>query len=431
METSAETNVLVRDQEQFIQLLSIDDWDAMSILASVSSDPRSFRELALAWLRYRADEPLELKPWQPCQPERVAGDWILIDLACQRLVSNCPDAIPQERTAFQQREGKWDPSIGVVWCNFPPWWQRSIESELTKALPPIPEFVEPVDFRGILYGRTMARELGRRMSRIVTNESVPTEYLRWDDLPCESHPSDQQKEVVSRWHELTVRVHADWLMTPLDQLDGQPPRTFLHRGREWVQWEVENRQAEWSRLKRAPRPLDRDTYAYRYGPMGLDEVVVYFDLCREVIHAGWKRMCAQQIDVEQLSREMWDHSKEWLANGPLNGETTAPTEIIECNRRHMPQLADGTHLDCDCPLCRMAVDDTDRFYPTFAMSDGHHLELDDEFAFSLCETYDMWQLEQAQDSGIDEDEDDESVQDLLERDDGRRLRRRIGRCLDE
>ncbi len=36
------------------------------------------------------------------------------------------------------------------------------------------------------------------------------------------------------------------------------------------------------------------------------------------------------------------------------------------------------------------------FGPAFLCTDGHHLELDDEFAFSLWETLEEWRLEQAE-----------------------------------
>ncbi len=402
MDTTQEITVLVRDREQLLQFSSADDWDAMTMLAAVSSDPRSFHELGLAWLRYRGDQPLEDLSWQPCDRPTFAGNWLLIDMACLRLVSNLEDFIPAERGAFQQTEGKWHPDIPVIWCNFPPWWQRSIASQGDDILPPIPPPIEPVDFRGILFGRAMADGLADRMLKIAESESVPAGHLCWDDLCCEPRPSDEQKRIASVWHKLTVRVHADWLMTPQDDLDSQTPRTFLHQGRQWVEGEVDNRRNEWSSLKRPPRALDRETYAYRHGPMGLDEVVVYFDLCREVIHAGWKLWCARKIDREELGREMWAHAKSWLASGSIDDDPTPPGEMIECSRRHMPQLADGTHLDCDCPVCRMMMDEADASSPAFSFFDGHHLELDNEFAFSLCETYEQWQMEQGQFIDFDE-----------------------------
>ena len=54
--------------------------------------------------------------------------------------------------------------------------------------------------------------------------------------------------------------------------------------------------------------------------------------------------------------------------------------------------SDGSHLDCDCPICQAEAEG--EFGPSFLWFDGHHLELEDEFAFSLCETREEWDREQ-------------------------------------
>jgi hypothetical protein len=54
--------------------------------------------------------------------------------------------------------------------------------------------------------------------------------------------------------------------------------------------------------------------------------------------------------------------------------------------------SDGSHLDCDCPICQAEADG--EFGPAFLCFDGHHLELEDEFAFSLCETREEWERQQ-------------------------------------
>ena len=143
---------------------------------------------------------------------------------------------------------------------------------------------------------------GERWTSLAASRCLPSVFpgtiCRGDGSPTES-----QRETVSRWHALTIRVHADWLMTPREDLGGQPPRHFLHRGRDWVDHELHNRQMQWSNEGRPPRPLDRDTFAYRYGPLGRHEVVMYFDLCREVIGAAWDRIvAAPEIDEDALTK---------------------------------------------------------------------------------------------------------------------------------
>jgi hypothetical protein len=391
-----------RDREACRYLTRVDEWDALTLIAAVSADPRSFTELGLSWLRYRPAQLLEELPWRdrgqiPANPDGLP--WIVMDMARQELASNDEAAIPVERSAYQRDEDEWTPEMPVVWYNLPPWWQRVIRSESTPTLPPCPQAPrEPVDFRGVLYGRAMAEDFAQRM-QAMARKSLPREYLGGNDVPYAAPRDDPRKVVARRWHEATKRVHADWLMTPRDDLDGEPPRVFLHRGRAWVESEIENRQRQWCNLRQPPRPLDMQTYAYAHSPMGRDEVVVYFELCRAVLAAGWKALC-QQPRLCESPREwadgMYAFANDWLQNGSIEGESHSPIAIIECSRRHMPMLASGTHLDCDCPLCRMVADESDRFGPAFSGFDGHHLELEDEFAFSLCETREEWELEQAE-----------------------------------
>ncbi len=58
----------------------------------------------------------------------------------------------------------------------------------------------------------------------------------------------------------------------------------------------------------------------------------------------------------------------------------------------MPLVGGGSHLDDDCPICRMEAEGG--FGLMFCGFDGHHLALDDEFAFSLCAPREEWEQEQ-------------------------------------
>ncbi len=93
---------------------------------------------------------------------------------------------------------------------------------------------------------------------------------------------------------------------------------------------------------------------------------------------------------------------DWLAS-PFEGDSP-PGFIIECSRRRVPrgsgieivgmdQRQSEQHItDCDCPICQMMADGG--FGVGFTFIDGHHLELDNEFAFSTHETREEWETEQ-------------------------------------
>lgn len=395
MSDCTQETLIIRDREWMRQLCPADAWTTITLVGALSADPRSFDELARAWLRYQPEVALETLPWAECHDLPAKCPWLLLDLACLRIVAGGGAELPEDRAAFQRDEGPWNPEIPVVWINLPPDWQCVAAAEGEPAVLPLPVPAEPLDVRGILFGRALAAGLARRTLDIARHEPLPAEHLTWADLPWDAPRTESQRETVSRWHALTVRVHADWLMTPREDLEGQPPRYFLHHGREWVEHELHNRQMQWSNEGRCPRPLDRDTFAYRYGPLGCHEVVMYFDLCREVLGAAWKRIVAEpEIGEDALTSALHEHAQWWLAEGSLDGDPTPPAAIIEEERRRKPLVRTGGPIDPDCPLCRMEAEGGFGSGPTFCTFDGHHLELDDEFAFSLCATREEWEKEQ-------------------------------------
>lgn len=408
--------VLVRDHEQFEKLTDVSRWDATTMLAAVSSDPRSFHELDLAWQRYRRGRSLRELPWKVTDAEQpTAGNWLLIDLACQRLAANDPDILADEPKAFPRKKRKRTASNPVVWCNIPPWWQSGTAIRLHAVLSPLSTWQEPVDFRGILYGRPLADALAERMLRIVETESLPDSYLNFEELPVDQPLTNSQRQTLMQWHQLTVRVHADWLMTPREDLGGEPPRHFLHAGRSWVDYEINNRQQEWIKFRQPPMALDRQTFAYRYGAMGTAEVVTYFSLCRDMIDEGWRLLQASDTDRSQFSSLLYEYGCQRLTEPSTEDDSTPPAEIIETSRRHMPQVSrEDDMLDCNCPICRMMAEQPHTFGPTFTFYDGHHLELDGEFAFSLCETLEQWERQQAgfQDDADPDWDDEFKVSDL-------------------
>ncbi len=397
--TSLEATVIVRDGEGCRFVKQMDEWDATTLLAAASADPRSFHELQLAWRRYRQQEPLEELRWQDYRPqseERPDGPWILVDLANLLLETNCAEMVPEELGAYVREEGEWTEDNPAIWINYPPGWRRVVSSRGGPELAPQASATAPARFRDVLFGPAMAEAFAARMQQLAVEGALPAEhYLSNERGPASQH-DESQRAIANRWHELTVRVHADWLMTPRDDLAGEPPRVFLHRGRDWVDREVDHRFQEWSKFNIRPLPLDQSTQAFLHGPMGTEEVVVYFDLCREVIRAGWKMLCESpelRDEVPRWAAAMEDHGRNWLERGQVDGCSVSPSAILQQARQHMPQLDQGEHLDCDCPICR-AMEDDDGFGPVFRFADGHHLELDDEFACSLYATREEWEEHQ-------------------------------------
>jgi hypothetical protein len=154
-----------------------------------------------------------------------------------------------------------------------------------------------------------------------------------------------------------------------------------------------------------------DVAGYETAPMGHEEMVIYFDLCRELIAAAWswcekdetkRRLAAADDCVPALAEFLRGVRADWLAS-PFEGGSP-PSFIIECSRRRVPRGADvpivgmsereaEQHvIGCDCPICEMMAEGM--FGVCFTGLDGHHLELDDEFAFSMHETREAWEQKQ-------------------------------------
>src|SRR2546429_399010 len=136
-----------------------------------------------------------------------------------------------------------------------------------------------------------------------------------------------------------------------------------------------------------------DSTAYRLGGFGTTEVVLYFDLVRALLRRAWglagqDPRPTRSVLVERLA----EFRDDWLDEPNEETAPSTPVELIESERRRMPVTSDGSHLDCDCPICQAEMEG--EFGPAFQWFDGHHLELEDEFAFSLCETREAWDREQ-------------------------------------
>lgn len=216
--------------------------------------------------------------------------------------------------------------------------------------------------------------------------------------------------------DVVAEIHARWLMTPREDLRGRSPREVLMQRKSFLDWDLQDRQFQWSAQGHCPPPLHPETIAYRYGGFGSHEFLVYYDLLRELLWTCWEDVVAQWseeptaddpyagrwlVDVERSrsidrKREvarLRGHRDVWLTtpnHEDFCGRT--PQEVIELERRRIPTAGDPhDHIvDDDCPLCQMMAELPG---PMFWHLDG--CNNDDDFPFScIHDTYEKWEQEQ-------------------------------------
>lgn len=395
---------------------SLDIDTALTILGLMSEDPSTWDEAMSVWPRYSTpvvcDFPSSL-PLEEYSRDQVvqclsaADAWLVIDMVGKRVfLGGLFPNFGRDAVLTMGDDDSRNPD-STMSIHLPPWWEyhedASINHVERERQTPIRK---PYVQRDVLFGEPFLADIASRIIRVVRTP-------RWQQLV-----SKRSQECL---YELTVDVHREWLMTPRADLQGRMPRELLHGAMEWsnvVTWGQQLRHAKGKPMVAVPDEWD----GYATAPMGSQEMCIYFDLCREVIEAGWYwcqtekeaiATCSNDSIQSQLVSFLDRVKEEWL-NSPFE-EGSPPSFVIECDRRRVPrgsgvpiQGMDGIesehHIpDCDCPICAMMADGV--FGTGFTSIDGHHLELDDEFAFSMFETREQWEEERivCQDFALDSD----------------------------
>ncbi len=387
---------------------AMDEDTALTLFAVASEDPSTWDDIALLWPRYRTPVvpefasglSLHASDQKTIQQAITETDrWLVIDLPRKRIVSGRDFLEVGRDQAFVMKVDDDGSQHWPLSIHLPPWWElhEQVSAELVDRDRERPIEV-PRPNRTVLYGDALVHDLAGRVLDVVDSD-------RWRSSDA---PIDERRR-----YEFTLMVHRDWLMTPRDDLGGKSPRGMLHGATGWIEhlsWAQRIRFEDGGPIVAVSDQLT----GFDDVPMGREEICVYFDLCRELISAGWFWACdakdgratvaQRNRDVQQmtLAEYLADVQANWLRE-PFE-EGSPPRFILECSRRRVPRGAgveivgmteresEQHELDCDCPICEMMADGL--FGVGFTAIDGHHLELDNEFAFSLWETHQEWELEQ-------------------------------------
>jgi hypothetical protein len=395
--------VVESDRCQMSQTMDVDT--ALTVIALISDDPDDWEQATGVWPRYRTPLLCEFASGLPIEeidrrevPKLLAAAeaWVVIDFPNKRIfIGGCFMTVGRDAdfAMFVDEKGAQHYPMSV---HLPPWWELHEKASLDSPDQPRQSTIKkPYVNREILYGDALLEDIASRALKIVATDS-------WQ--ASESSGATQPR------YPFTVSVHREWLMTPRKDLDGCMPRQSLHGATEWserVTWGQKLRIQDDGPAIAAPS----DWPSFATAPMGHEEVCIYFDLCRELIDAAWYwcesetgRLARKHEDdaFSELVEFLRATKNDWLNNAFEGG--SPPSFIIQCDRRRVPRAAgvaiagidevqaDQHVTDCDCPICEMMADGI--FGVGFTSIDGHHLELDEEFAFSLAETYEDWLIKQ-------------------------------------
>ena len=208
-------------------------------------------------------------------------------------------------------------------------------------------------------------------------------------------------------HDTLRQIHAAWLLTPRHHLGGVCPREVALERHRHIDWDLQDRSEQWSRMEQCPPHLSETSHAFRFGGFGTHELVEYYELVRELLWSCWDQLTelarspkfGQQpesfmvgdfltTEVPRLERVR----EAWLDAPDRDCHGRTPRSIIHRERTRVPEAVSGREamIDPDCPCCQMAAEMPG---PTFWHLDG--CNMDDDFAFSIhCHTREEWEEEQ-------------------------------------
>jgi hypothetical protein len=171
--------------------------------------------------------------------------------------------------------------------------------------------------------------------------------------------------------------------------------------------DVQNQYLWWSAMGTCPPAVEESSFAFTYGGFGTHELVLYYDLVRELIGSCWKQLAhldgARSPALELNSATVGDFLTtevprlermldEWLNTPSHDCHGKTPRAVIDRERTRLPEVMSGREamIDDDCPLCQMLGEASG---PMMWGLDG--CNMDEDFAFDMHHrTREEWEKEQ-------------------------------------
>ena len=385
----SEVRLLVREVER--------DWSgtihgscADAAVAALSADPTTLEELETAYGRYekRRDDRRFLCNLSPgsCDEPYDAG-LVVIDLAARLVVVDSTYSLPGSKGQIRYHDGRSATNVSLPYHLADDWYfmRDSIDWSATAESRRRERVARPsIDARVVFYGRPLL-------------EFLATETF---EILAEGMTSDEESAYNS-----IKQIHADWLLAPREDLFGRCTRDVALERRNHLTWDLQDQSQRWSLLGEAPPGLDPSSFAFRYGGFGTHELVLYYDLVRELLWSSRERLIdLQTADSGNPNRRSLEEfltsevprlegvRDEWLDSPDWENHGRTPRSIIDRERARLPEAMSGKDaiIDPDCPCCQMLADMPG---PMFWHLDG--CNMDDDFAFDIYHrTREEWDEEE-------------------------------------
>ena len=346
-----------------------------SCVAALSAEPETISELVAALERFEKDPPsLQsfFSEFAEIDDRPYDAGILVIDLAARIVACESTYSLPGPQGHVNYHNGQCGTDIPIFY-RVPEDWIFVTEVEEYKFLRTDRREQRanrpPFDAREILYGLPLLKFLATNVR-----------YASACPQPANA-PTNADDDVVAI--SPIGQIHAQWLLTPRYDLQGQSPRDVLLAKRNFISSDLESRALQWSMLLEGPPCLSRDSFAYRFAGFGPHEWVLYYDMIRYLLRSTIPPHPDLDLDVGPLVKHLESLKGAWLNEPNTELEGRIPAIIIDNERRRLPEAMGGRSMvvDEDCPLCKMMGDECEAGTEVcFWHLDGCNME--DHFAFS-------------------------------------------------
>lgn len=337
-------------------------------IAALAADPVTLAELEVATERFakrNTERPFYANLSSGSNVEPYDAGLVVLDLVARLIVVESTYSSPGPTGAIEYHNGRCYTEKSLPYHLADDWlftgdanhW-RNLADERRRERVAKPA----LDARSVFYGRPLLEYVARESrAAFDAREEIPVAM---------------------------TRIHAAWLLTPRADLGGAGPREIALERRAHLSWDLQDRCESWSSLGHCPRGLDESSHAFRFGGFGTHELVVYYDLVRDVMGSCFERLAggapAESFAVGDFLADEVPRLERvrdaWLDEPHPEFHGRTPRSVIDRERARLPEGMSGREamVDPDCPCCQMIADMPG---PSFWGLDGSGME--DDFAFDI------------------------------------------------